>query len=289
MINLFSNNSLLFTYNQFGGFCMEKNFRTWGAPPYHTITIHGGPGAAGELARFSKILSQDFSCVELLQTKFSVDDEIQEIYDMITKYADDLVVLIGHSWGALISLLFSARNLEAVKKLILVGCPPLVERYVQNVQDTRWDRISMDQLPKIKDIEFRMDDSDPQIQNQAFFEFGKFYETIDSFSLDPTLQIEDPSILRYSYEIANKIWLNFIPIRRSGQLLEEISKIKSELVFIHGEFDPHPIEGIEKPLQSINKPYTLHILKECGHSPWVEHYAYQQFYEILKKELNSIK
>jgi pimeloyl-ACP methyl ester carboxylesterase len=264
---------------------MVHNFRTWGNAPYRILIVHGGPGAAGELALVSMEISKSISCIELLQTKTKVEEEIQEIFDVISKNLQIPIILVGHSWGALISILFAARFPNVAQKLVLIGCPPLREDYVQMVRDTRWERILPEKVRSLREIESEMDDSDPIVQNKAFQKFGKFYEEIDSFDLDPTLQLTDQQYLNYSYEIGNRIWIDFLPIRRSNRLLEAISKISCPMVFIHGYYDPHPVLGIEEPLKSIQKPYRIHILEKCGHSPWIERYAHQEFYRILKKEL----
>ncbi len=265
---------------------MADNYRAWGCAPYRILVIHGGPGAAGELASLSNEISKSIACIELLQTQSKVEEEIQEIGEVISANMQIPIIMVGHSWGALISFLFAARFPSIVQKLVLIGCPPLREEYVERVRRTRWERMTSEKIRELKEIESRLDDSDPTIRTQAFQEFGKFYEEIDSFSLDKTLQLLDPKYLKYSYEIANKIWMDFLPIRKTNKLLEAISKISCPLVFIHGDFDPHPILGFEEPLKSIQKPYILHKLERCGHSPWIEKYAHQEFHRILKKELS---
>jgi pimeloyl-ACP methyl ester carboxylesterase len=56
---------------------------------------------------------------------------------------------------------------------------------------------------------------------------------------------------------------------------------------IHGEYDPHPIDGVKLSLQNKFKDFIMYTLRKCGHSPWKEKHAYQEFYEILRKELEE--
>ena len=61
--------------------------------------------------------------------------------------------------------------------------------------------------------------------------------------------------------------------------------IECPVVAIHGDYDPHPAEGVEKPLASILKNFRFILLQNCGHKPWIEKHAKDIFYEILKQEL----
>ena len=61
-------------------------------------------------------------------------------------------------------------------------------------------------------------------------------------------------------------------------------KIKCPVVAIHGDYDPHPAEGVKKPLLKVVKNFRFILLKNCGHKPWIEQKAKDEFYIILKKE-----
>jgi len=57
------------------------------------------------------------------------------------------------------------------------------------------------------------------------------------------------------------------------------------VVAIHGDYDPHPAEGVQKPLNDLLKNFCFIMLKGCGHKPWVEREIKEPFFRILKKEL----
>ena len=59
------------------------------------------------------------------------------------------------------------------------------------------------------------------------------------------------------------------------------------MVAIHGDFDPHPAEGIRGPLDRILKDFRFILLGKCGHTPWIERMAKGIFYETLRKELEG--
>jgi pimeloyl-ACP methyl ester carboxylesterase len=61
-------------------------------------------------------------------------------------------------------------------------------------------------------------------------------------------------------------------------------KIKCPVVAIHGDYDPHPAKGVREPLSGVIKDFCFISLKNCGHKPWIEQEAKEEFYRILKKE-----
>jgi pimeloyl-ACP methyl ester carboxylesterase len=59
------------------------------------------------------------------------------------------------------------------------------------------------------------------------------------------------------------------------------------VVAIHGDHDPHPAEGVEKPLASVLGCFRFILLQNCGHQPWTERHARDAFYRVLEEELES--
>jgi pimeloyl-ACP methyl ester carboxylesterase len=58
------------------------------------------------------------------------------------------------------------------------------------------------------------------------------------------------------------------------------------VVAIHGDFDPHPAEGVKEPLAKAIENFRFILLKNCGHTPWIERDARERFYQLLAVELN---
>ncbi len=74
----------------------------------------------------------------------------------------------------------------------------------------------------------------------------------------------------------------------SGQLLALAGRIKCRVVAIHGDYDPHPAAGVQKPLSGILKSFRFIPIKNCGHQPWIEKGARDKFYNILRNELRLV-
>jgi len=81
------------------------------------------------------------------------------------------------------------------------------------------------------------------------------------------------------------VWNEASRLRQSGKLLEFGKHIQCPVVAIHGDYDPHPFEGVEKPLFRILNEFRFILLKNCGHYPWLEQNARERFFEVLKEEI----
>ena len=75
--------------------------RLHGNAPYKYVLVHGGPGASGSLRGFAEELSRlsKEGVVEAVQSKYSIDGLIEELYCQIRENCTGRAFLIGHSWG----------------------------------------------------------------------------------------------------------------------------------------------------------------------------------------------
>ncbi len=126
-----------------------KNLRTYGKAPFQVAVIHGGPGAAGEMAPVALELSADVGVLEPLQTASTLAGQIEELKTVLENNAALPVSLIGFSWGAWLSYLVTARYPDLIKKLILVGSACFEEAYAAQISETRLIASAMAIKPKL--------------------------------------------------------------------------------------------------------------------------------------------
>ncbi|HJT24712.1 MAG TPA: alpha/beta hydrolase, partial [bacterium] len=129
------------------------NLRTYGQPPYTVAVLHGGPGVSGEMAPVAQELSAKRGVLEPLQTKDSVDGQVEELKLALEEMASPPVCLVGYSWGAWLAFLLASRHPSLVKKLILVSSGPFEEKYSPQILKTRLQRLSKKERD---DVEFLM-------------------------------------------------------------------------------------------------------------------------------------
>jgi pimeloyl-ACP methyl ester carboxylesterase len=259
-----------------------KNLRTWGKPPYKIAVIHGGPGIPGYLAPVARELSKVIGVLEPLQTKNSFEGQIEELYNILREHAHLPVILIGHSWGAFLSFVVTARYPSLVKKLILIGGGPFEEKYADNIDADRLNRLTEDErieafrLLEINDAAKSLD------RDKAMARLGELWVKADTYAPLPGQELESMPV---SEEINRKVWAEAKKLRTSGEILKIGKKITCPVIAIHGDYDPHLVAGLQEPLSRVIKDFKFILLEKCGHYPWLERYARYKFYEILRKEI----
>lgn len=258
-----------------------ENLRIYGEPPFRTVVLHGGPGAPGYMAPVARELSLKWGVLEPLQTASSVDGQIQELKEILQDNADLPVCLIGSSWGAWLGFVFSARFSDYVKKLILVGSGAFDEKYAAGIMDKRLSRLSEEERGEAYFLMDALVDPEVPDKDELMARFGKLCTKADAF--DPlTLETEE---IEVQYDIYNPVWNGAWELRRSGALLKLGERIRCPVVAIHGEWDSHSADGVRKPLSKVLKNFRFILLEKCGHYPWIEKHAKDEFFKILKAEL----
>ncbi len=258
-----------------------KNLRKYGNTPFNVAVIHGGPGAPGEMAPVARELSYFGGVLEPLQTASTLEGQVQELNAVLEKKGDLPVTLIGFSWGAMLSFIFTALYPSSVKKLILIGSGAYEEKYAQNIMTTRLSRLSEEEKAEALSLTENLNDPAIEDKNTPMSRLGKLISKADSYDPLP----HDSEILECQYDIYQSVWDQASEIRSSGKLLKLGRRIQCPVVAIHGDYDPHIPEGIRDPLSSVLRDFRFILLEKCGHCPWIERGARDRFYSILKKEV----
>ena len=94
------------------------------------------------------------------------------------------------------------------------------------------------------------------------------------------------SFVEFRQDIYDGVWPEAAELRRTGKLLEQASSIRCPVLAIHGDYDPHPWQGVSQPLSQALPNHQFKLLKKCGHKPWIERHAKDQFLSLLESELN---
>ncbi|MDT3426774.1 pimeloyl-ACP methyl ester carboxylesterase [Paenibacillus forsythiae] len=254
--------------------------KTYGKPPYQTFLIHGGPGAAGEMAGVATFLSQRFGVVESFQTRLTINELILELKKDIEHYSDGPVSLVGYSWGAWLSYIFAASFPELVRKSILVGSAPYKQHYTKDLQATRLARLSEEDKRRVRELEAGLEKNESN-KNEILRQYGKLMEITDLYDPLPS----DDGMVEFNLNVYHHIWQEADALRSSGELLKLGYNVVCPVVAIHGVHDPHPYSGVIQPLSAVLQDFRYHLLEHCGHTPWKERLAKDHFYHLLLAEL----
>lgn len=258
-----------------------ESFRKYGKEPFKVAVIHGGPGASGYMKPVAEKLSEVEGVIEPFQSEGTIDGQVEELRMMLKINCCLPVTLIGHSYGAWLSVIFASENPEYVKKIILVGCGPFDDEYASVITETRLNRLSEKDISELNKLKLELNNPSNKNRKDVFKKFGEISSKADYYK---PINFSD-DILDYQPDIFQAVMREALYLRKSGKLLKMAGRIKCPLVAIHGDYDPHPYKGVSEPLSKVIKDFRLILLDDCGHYPWNEVNAKEKFYEILKKEL----
>ncbi len=260
--------------------------KSHGVPPWRAAVIHGGPGAAGSATALARRLAEraGIGVLEPWQSRHSIAELIDELNRQLARHESGPTALIGHSWGAWLAALYAARHPLAVSKLILVGAGALDATYVEAMNRRRLERFAPEQRVRYEQLcrmlaRPRLPDRDLRLA-----ELGALCDAADTFCALPECESHAAVCDGAIYA---KVWAEAAHMRASGELLAAFSGIACPLTVIHGSEDTTPPEAVAEPLKRAGAPHSLHVLPECGHTPWCERYAALPFFELLAAEITG--
>ncbi len=258
-----------------------KPVRKWGPGPYRVAVIHGGPGAPGEVAPVARELSTLKGVLEPFQTEMTLDGQVEELRSVLLEHGTAPVVLIGFSWGAYLSWLLTARYPALVSKLVLIGCPPFEEQYAASITQTRLGRLPKRTLGEAQGLLAKLNEAEGGDKDVMLARLGTILARADAY--DP-ISSEDEAF-HCQYDIFRGVWDEASELRGNKVLLQMAKRITCPVVAIHGDFDPHPADGVNDPLTRELADFRFVLLEKCGHRPWIERNASENFFKVLVEEI----
>jgi pimeloyl-ACP methyl ester carboxylesterase len=254
--------------------------RLYGTPPYVAAFIHGGPGAPGSLARAAREFARysGKGVMEPLQSGYTIRELIDELAAQLEKGcpAGEKTVLVGHSWGALLSVLYAAEHPRHVRRLVLVGCPPFEEKYVPRILQRRLARLSAAEADIFRKTLERLENGEAG----ALKILESLVEKTDNYARRPE---EKEHVLPPDGRMYGQVWNEARKLRFEGKLTLALKRLECPVTVIHGDVDPHPAEGVLEPLENSGIPFEKFILPQCGHSPFDEREASESFCRTLER------
>lgn len=239
--------------------------------------LHGGPAAAGYLQPVAEKISEYSEVIEPFQrvdenTPITVKTHINDLKELIeNKTSPKKPVIIGHSWGAMLALAFACEHQNIIESLILVGCGTFDETSRSKMNDIIKGRMTDDIKNKLAEIECT------EIgENEKLGLMGRVIKPIYSYDI-----VDSDITCECNAKAHKETWDDMMRLQKDGIYPQNFSKIKIPVTILHGDFDPHPGNMVYACL----KKYIPHIkyicLEKCGHDPWLEKHAADEFYDKL--------
>lgn len=237
------------------------------------------------MAPVARVLCASEGVLEPWQSARTVVGQIEELSHQIGREASPPVILVGHSWGAWLSLLVASEHPELVRRVVLVGSGPLRSKYAREVRRRRRARLGPDRWREFEEAERRLSDPKSRPSASVLERLGRLTEAADSYALRP----RSSTRVRLDAAAFRSVWAEAEAMRRSGALVRLIRRVRAPVTVVHGAEDSHPWEGVVEPLRGAGLKVRTVVLERCGHEPWRERFAREPFFATLTRELVPVR
>lgn len=261
--------------------------RRYGTAGPTVVLLHGGPGAAGYMAPVARQLSEHFAVIEPFQRKgdpnapLTVAQHIADLDAVIGTYcSEEKPLLAGHSWGAMLALAYAAEHWNAAGPVVLIGCGTFDAASRERMDELRAQKMKRHIFRRMQERIASADDPDERLKLQ-----GKMMMQVDSYDL---MRVDD-EVVYYDALGHEQTWRDIVRLQNEGIYPAASETIHQPVLMLHGREDPHPGTMIRDSLKPYLPQLEYHEWRNCGHYPWLEKAANEDFYTVLMNWLLRIQ
>ena len=252
------------------------------------VLLSGGPGLNPDyLKELSTTLSKKYKCITLHQrgTGKSILEEVNSQTVNVDRYIEDLnglykelgnqkLILVGHSWGGMLSFSYAANEPEKIEKIILLNTGGVTDKFYS------WfgSNINMRLFPE--DLELYQSQIDNKRSTLVAIWPGYFFDREMALKSRPALD----------YKFNNQAGINSLASgdwrKRSEERVEKLKNYTGPIDLITGRQDPVG-ESVVYEAKTIFPQLNYTFIERCGHFPWLEREDRSKiFYDLFDKSLD---
>jgi proline iminopeptidase len=190
---------------------------------------------------------------------------VEDLAAVIEEQGFDPLSIVGYSWGAMLSLLYTIEqrenpHLKPASRLALINPAPLTSEYRRQFEAEFARRQQAPEIQRLRDelAASGLRERDPQAYRQRSFELG-----VAGYFSDPR-NATDLTPFRVIGRVQQSVWESL----GDFNLIDSLSGIRIPSIIIHGRDDPIPLASSRQAASALGT--SLVVLDECGHVPYVE-------------------
>lgn len=245
--------------------------RTLGSGP-DVVVLHGGPGAHHDyllpqydaLASGRRLRYYDQRGGGQSQVDRTIPvgwtQQVRDLHELLDHWSIERAVILGYSWGGLLSLLFAVQNPDRVDRLALVspastnaaGRSAFNQRFAERQQ--RPEIVKSRQELNASDLK----DRDPDAYWQRAFELSVagYFKDFE--------RVPEMTPFRVTFRTQEEVWQSL----GDYDLRDDLEKVTAPTLVMHGTHDPIPIETARETATMLNADFVE--FDDSGHVPHVE-------------------
>ncbi len=254
--------------------------RSYGTSGPLVLALHGGPGAPGQLAPLARRLARRCRVLEPFQRgsgsqRLTVATHVADLHELIVSSRERCVCLVGASWGAMLALAYAAEHPQLVSSLVLIGCGTFTEASRAHFRANLVSRTGPDLGTRMRVLDDEIEDADERLARKAELLYPVYsYDAI-------AVAEAELDFFRVDARANRETWDDMLALQAAGIYPRAFRRIASPVLMVHGADDPHPGAEIRDSLAPFLVDLRYVELPACGHYPWLERAARDDFFEIL--------
>ena len=259
------------------------------------LLLSGGPGLpSSSLAALDEQLSKRYSSILFDQrgtgksytkpfdsTTINLNQAAEDINLLRKKLGVSKIIIVGHSWGAMLALYYATKFSEQTEKLILIDPGPLSIEMYPIIEETVMSRTSADEKTIMKTIEDSMAADKLSMEQKATMaKIDTRLKLYDARKADSIL-----TLMRNGGK-GNDVMGDLIMqdlFKTNYDITEKVPNLKMPVIVICGRQDPIGLFPAFD-IQRLDPRATVYWIERSGHFPWLEEPEafYEKFFEALK-------
>jgi pimeloyl-ACP methyl ester carboxylesterase len=176
----------------------------------------------------------------------------------------------------MLALAYAAVHPERVTSLALVGCATFDPAARGEIQAIREQRMDAGLRQRIEGLAEEFPDPDKRLAMMAHLLLP-----VDSHELLSTGR----EVLTCDARAHHETWDDMVRLQDASIYPAAFAKIDAPVLMLHGAADPHPGSMIRSSLKPHLPQLEYRELQRCGHYPWLEKGARDEFFAMLREWL----
>jgi len=256
--------------------------REYGASGPVVAVLHGGPGAPGYMAPVARELADSFRVLEPLQRgsggePLTVARHVADLHELLeSRCSSGRPALVGHSWGAMLALAYAAAHPGCVASLVLVGCGTFDRTARARLQAIVDERMDQDLRHRLEHLPQEIPDPDERLRVLGNLILPLYSHEV----IAPDLGGETCDARAH-----RETWEDMVRLQEEGVYPAAFAAIDATVLMLHGAVDPHPGPMIRRSLEPYLPQLEYREWERCGHYPWLEKVARDEFFGVLREWL----
>jgi len=258
------------------------------------ILCHGGPGAEDYLDGLVELLPEGFEILRYDQRgggkskgpgPYTVAQQVADLEMIRQELGIEQWILMGHSWGAFLTLAYAAKHPERVQALVHLNGTGVDKDWQKVYRVNR--RKALEPTEQLEYLNLKQDfDSacagGKRRSGQRIKALNFKADLHDTEHVTSLLKQHQYTVQRQIQDALIEDWNTSL---NQEDFREQVKSLVCPALFIHGNADPRPSQGAQELAKCLEQGQYV-ALSDCGHYPWIETPKHLQ--EHLNSFLDSL-